>query len=146
MSYDPGISGISGASDVFLNNPASNDALSYNNVNAKWQNAPIDKARVGLGNVTNTSDADKAISTATQSALDGKAALAHTHAQTDITGLATALSAKADASSLSAVAISGSYSDLTGTPTGGGTLSTWQGAHRMNMMPLAHTTHPLYIR
>lgn len=36
----------------------------------------IDKSMVGLGNVDNTADADKPISTATQTALDAKAALA----------------------------------------------------------------------
>lgn len=35
----------------------------------------VTKAQVGLGNVDNTSDADKPISTATQAALDGKASL-----------------------------------------------------------------------
>ena len=35
-------------------------------------NIDLDKADVGLGNVDNTSDADKPISTATQTALDGK--------------------------------------------------------------------------
>lgn len=127
MSYDPGIAGISGASDVFLNNPVLNDALSFNNSTGKWENVPLTKSRVGLGNIDNTSDANKPVSTATQALLDGKAGLAHTHAQTDITGFATALSAKADASSLSAVATTGSYNDLTDAPTGGGTLSTWQG-------------------
>lgn len=36
------------------------------------------KADVGLGNVDNTSDADKPVSTATQTALDGKAPASHT--------------------------------------------------------------------
>lgn len=40
----------------------------------------ISKSKVGLGNVDNTSDANKPISTATQTALDGKAASSHTHA------------------------------------------------------------------
>lgn len=43
------------------------------------------KGDVGLGNVDNTSDANKTISTATQSALDGKANSSHTHATTDLT-------------------------------------------------------------
>lgn len=62
------------------------------------------KGDVGLGNVDNTSDANKPISTATQTALDGKAALSHTHSALsgNITGLAT-------------VATSGSAADLTGT-------------------------------
>ncbi len=76
MSYDPGISGISGASDVFLNNPASYDALSYNTSTGKWENAPIDKTRVGLANVDNTSDINKPVSTAQQTVFDLKAPLA----------------------------------------------------------------------
>lgn len=36
-------------------------------------------SEIGLGNVDNTADADKPISTATQTALDGKADTAHTH-------------------------------------------------------------------
>ncbi len=72
MSYDPGISGISGASDVFLNNPANNDALSYNAAAGKWENAPVDKTRVGLANVDNTSDVNKPVSTAQQTALGSR--------------------------------------------------------------------------
>lgn len=44
----------------------------------------VTKAQVGLGNVDNTSDADKPISTATQTALDGKAAVPHTHTSSQI--------------------------------------------------------------
>lgn len=51
----------------------------------------ITKAMVGLGNVDNTADADKTISTATQTALDGKAASSHTHEISDINGLQDAL-------------------------------------------------------
>ena len=45
------------------------------------------KAQIGLGNVDNTSDANKPISTATQTALDGKAAASHTHTKAQV-GLA----------------------------------------------------------
>jgi len=47
----------------------------------------ITKSMVGLGNVDNTSDANKPISTATQTALDGKAALSHTHTMSQISDL-----------------------------------------------------------
>lgn len=53
------------------------------------------KADVGLGNVDNTSDAGKPISTATQTALNGKAATNHTHTTAQVTGLDTALAGKA---------------------------------------------------
>lgn len=45
----------------------------------------ITKTHVGLGNVDNTSDVNKPVSTATQTALDGKSATGHTHEPTDIT-------------------------------------------------------------
>ena len=43
------------------------------------------KADIGLGNVDNTSDTNKPISTATQTALDGKANTGHNHVVADIT-------------------------------------------------------------
>lgn len=49
-----------------------------------WQT--LNKAAVGLGNVDNTSDLDKPISTATQAALDNKSNVGHTHVPADITG------------------------------------------------------------
>lgn len=67
-----------------------------------WQ--ALNKAAVGLGNVDNTSDANKPVSTATQTALDGKAASSHTHAQGDITGLTSALAGKLDATATAAAA------------------------------------------
>ena len=44
----------------------------------------VSKSQVGLGNVDNTSDANKPISTATQTALDGKAAASHTHTKSQV--------------------------------------------------------------
>lgn len=54
-----------------------------------WQT--LNKSAVGLGNVDNTSDANKPVSTATQTALDGKANTSHTHAISDVTNLQTNL-------------------------------------------------------
>ena len=48
-----------------------------------WQT--LDKTAVGLSNVDNTSDLNKPISTATQTALNGKANTAHVHALSDLT-------------------------------------------------------------
>lgn len=45
----------------------------------------VTKSQIGLGNVDNTADADKPISTATQAALNQKANTSHTHTATDIT-------------------------------------------------------------
>lgn len=59
------------------------------------------KADVGLASVDNTADADKPISSATQTALDGKSAVGHTHLVSAVQGLQTELDAKfntADAS------------------------------------------------
>lgn len=56
------------------------------------------KAQVGLDKVDNTADLDKPISTATQTALDGKAAATHTHTIANVTGLQSALDGKAAAS------------------------------------------------
>lgn len=64
-------------------------------VNGETGAVIIDKTDVGLGNVDNTSDLNKPISTATQAALNGKADTLHTHAIGDVTGLQTALDGKA---------------------------------------------------
>jgi hypothetical protein len=58
------------------------------------------KADVGLSNVDNTSDANKPISSATQSALDGKAATSHTHTASQVTDFTTAAAAAAPVSSV----------------------------------------------
>ena len=65
------------------------------------------KADVGLGNVDNTSDANKPVSTATQTALNGKANTSHSHAISDVTNLQSTLDAKAGLASPA----------FTGTPT-----------------------------
>ena len=81
-----GSSSISGSTDVALSNAAGNEVLSYDGGIAKWKNATavnqvngrsgavtLAKADVGLTNVDNTSDANKPVSTATQTALNAKA-------------------------------------------------------------------------
>ena len=54
----------------------------------------LTKASVGLGNVDNTADLDKPISTATQTALNGKSNTVHAHIIDNVTGLQDALDAK----------------------------------------------------
>lgn len=71
----------------------------------------LTKADVGLNNVNNTADLNKPISNATQTALDGKAALVHGHSQGDISGLTSALNGKANTSHTHAI------SDTTGLQT-----------------------------
>jgi hypothetical protein len=51
----------------------------------------LTKTDVGLANVDNTSDAAKPLSTASTTALAGKAATVHTHVISDVTGLQTAI-------------------------------------------------------
>ncbi|TXI86917.1 MAG: hypothetical protein E6Q36_08360 [Chryseobacterium sp.] len=47
----------------------------------------LTKSDIGLANVDNTSDVNKPISSATQTALNGKASFSHTHPQSDIVNL-----------------------------------------------------------
>lgn len=61
---------------------------------AKQSDKPTYTANeIGLGNVDNTADADKPISTATQTALDGKADMSHKHTISDITDMPASLPA-----------------------------------------------------
>lgn len=53
-------------------------------VNTRVGDVTLSKADVGLSLVDNTSDANKPVSTATQTALNGKANTSHTHAAGDI--------------------------------------------------------------
>lgn len=52
--------------------------------------------KIGLGNVDNTADADKPISTATQAALDAKSDTGHTHTVSDITDMPAYLTQETD--------------------------------------------------
>jgi hypothetical protein len=72
-----------------------NATAPVSSVNSQTGAVVVDKASLGLGNVDNTSDASKPVSTATQTALSGKASLTHQHIVGDVTGLQAALDAKA---------------------------------------------------
>ena len=64
---------------------------------AKAENKPAYTAsEVGLGNVDNTTDIDKPISIATQTALDGKSDTGHTHTVSDITDMPAYLTQETD--------------------------------------------------
>ena len=106
-------SSIAGASDATLNNPASNEVLGYDSITSMWTNmtpasgsvtsvagktgiVTLTKTDVALGNVDNTSDANKPISTATQTALNGKANTSHVHTIANVTSLQTELDARID--------------------------------------------------
>lgn len=90
-----GINGIStdGTTDdaLYLNYGTTNPVY-VNGSNAVYHggNKPT-KSDVGLANVDNTSDLNKPISTATQTALDGKANSSHTHTKSQITDMPTSL-------------------------------------------------------
>ncbi len=75
----------------------------------------VTKAQVGLGNVDNTSDLNKPISTATQTALDTKADA--TWVDTELDNINSTLNLKANTADLAPVAFSGSYDDLEDLPT-----------------------------
>lgn len=79
---------------------AGAEVNTVNSVAGKTGNVTLDKSDVGLGNVDNTSDMNKPVSTATQTALNGKVDNStlnnyYTKIQTD-----SALSLKADSSSV----------------------------------------------
>lgn len=62
-------------------------------VNNKTGTVSLGKADIGLGNADNTTDIDKPLSTANQTALAGKSDVGHTHDITAITGLSPRLAA-----------------------------------------------------
>lgn len=57
---------------VKITSVANNDILKYNSSTGLWVNDILNKSSVGLSNVDNTSDVNKPISTATQTALNAK--------------------------------------------------------------------------
>jgi len=58
--------------NVYIDTPLNNQVLTYESSTSLWKNKTVDKTFVGLGNVDNTSDLNKPISTATQTALNAK--------------------------------------------------------------------------
>ena len=58
--------------NVSITSPTDNQVLIYESASSLWKNETVDKTFVGLGNVDNTSDLNKPISTATQTALNAK--------------------------------------------------------------------------
>ena len=82
-----GATGPAGTTDhLLLSNIGSNTHTQIDTHIANTLNPhSVTKAQVGLSDADNTSDVNKPISTATQTALDGKAALSHTHPLSEIT-------------------------------------------------------------
>lgn len=93
---------------------AAGSTAQYYRGDKTWQ--PLTKASVGLGNADNTADIDKPISSDTQTALDAKAALTHTHVATDVTSgtFASARIPQATSGAIGGIQLSG---DLGGSAT-----------------------------
>ena len=75
---DPGLTGPKGGAGPSGTNGINGTnglTVSVNNITQIGGNITLTKGNLGLGNVENTTDADKPISTATQTALDSKAPL-----------------------------------------------------------------------
>lgn len=77
----------------------------------------VTKAQVGLGSVDNTSDLAKPISTATQTALNGKADTAHTHTALNITDFSEAVDDRVASLLVAGTNITLTYSDVANTLT-----------------------------
>ena len=68
---DGGAISLNDLTDVIISQPSTGEFFRYDG--DEWVNDSANKSDVGLGNVDNTSDANKPVSTATQTALDLKA-------------------------------------------------------------------------
>jgi hypothetical protein len=88
------------AADVSDFSTAAAAAAPVQSVAGRTGTVTLAKADVGLSNVDNTTDLAKPISTATQSALDGKAATSHTHTASQVTDFTTAAAAAAPVQSV----------------------------------------------
>jgi hypothetical protein len=95
--------------DVNASGLSANFGLIYSGT--QWVARVLVKGDVGLGNVDNTSDANKPISTATQTALDGKAALNHSHA--DATGSTAGFLSATDKTKLDGIAAGAQVNTIT---------------------------------
>jgi hypothetical protein len=81
------------AADVTDFTTAAAAAAPVQSVAGRTGTVTLAKVDVGLSSVDNTSDLSKPISTAAQTALDGKAALSHTHTASQVTDFNTAAAA-----------------------------------------------------
>ena len=81
-----------GSVNLYYTNSRASAAAPVQSVSGKTGTVTLAKSDVGLGNVDNTSDANKPISSTTQTALDGKASSVHTHTSSDITDFSSSVS------------------------------------------------------
>lgn len=89
---DDGSVTISASGDVSSEDTVARDAID-NHKSDTSNPHNVTPAQIGLGNVDNTADLDKPISTAVQTALDNKANIKHTHKKSDITDFPNSLPA-----------------------------------------------------
>jgi hypothetical protein len=103
--------------NVAISSVADNQVLKYDLPNLLWKNETLVKGDVGLGSVDNTSDIDKPISTATQTALNLKIDSTLIGAVNGVASLD--ISGKVPVSQLpnSIMEYKGSYNAATNTPT-----------------------------
>ncbi len=89
----------------------------------------VTKAMVGLGNVDNTSDASKPVSTATQTALNGKANTSHAHGNITTDGAIGSTSGRIVMTGASGVLEANAWPSIavTNVIATGGVSGTWQG-------------------
>jgi|GEM_PF-1796382 len=109
---------------------ATSPGAPVDSVNGKIGTVILNSTDVGLGNVDNTSDSNKPVSTAQQAEIDTKAESVHTHLKADITDLNEADYATAaqgvlagtaiQPGDLATVATSGDYNDLINQPAAPG--------------------------
>lgn len=85
---------LEGSSNLYFTTQRASAAAPVQSVAGKTGAVSLLKSDVGLGNVDNTTDLNKPISTATQTALDGKAPTVHSHAISDIVALQSTLDTK----------------------------------------------------
>ncbi len=109
----PTVPGLAGKEPAF----SAGSNSQYLRGDKSWQT--LDKAAIGLGNVDNTSDASKPVSTATQAGLDAKANVSHVHSGSDITTgtVASARLATATNAAPGAVQLAGDLAGTAASPT-----------------------------
>ena len=88
-------------------------------VNAQTGTVVLDKDDLGLGNVDNTSDANKPVSTATSTALAGKASSSHNHAASEITSGTLAVTRIGSGTAAAGKYVDGGTGAWTTLPEGG---------------------------
>jgi hypothetical protein len=107
--------------DVALSSVANNQGLIYESSTSLWKNKTIDKTLVGLANVNNTSDVNKPVSTAQQTAIDAKVSDTITDGVTNIApsqnAVFDALSLKENALGFTAENVANKQTDLTASAT-----------------------------